>query len=75
MTAGQIRKALAMYKDEQKVFICYPSHDYWHTVVADEVEEVKEMEMAYSVYHEKYAIVTPDDNKKDEDVVIGVVIS
>ena len=58
---------------DKEVYFSYPAGDYWHTTVAVPAENVDELALRYSDYHQKFEVL--EDDGDSEDPKLAVVIS
>lgn len=66
MTVQELIEELAGYNPDMEVRYRVPSHDYWKTELAYEVDGVEPMDIKHSDYHNSMALAT-DRDYEDED--------
>jgi hypothetical protein len=73
MTVYDLRRVLEQFDDNDFVYLAAPSHDHWGRVLALPVEEVEEVPIRWSDYHDQYQIVGVDEDWDGGDLQITVV--
>lgn len=71
MTVGELIKQLEDLDQTKEVYFAHPSHDYWRSELASEVESVGEELIKHSQYHGQMTTVRElDGDNADMAVVI-----
>lgn len=68
MTAHELARRLLREAD-LPVRFAYPSHDYWQTNLASEVNAVEAAWVGYSEYHRQDKVLDPDDGEEEVKVL------
>lgn len=55
---------LSCFNDDDEIFIAFPSGDYWGSVLAKEITEIKHEQVVWSDYHNTNKVV--DDEKLEK---------
>lgn len=66
MTVGELIRSLSDFPLGQEVYFAHPSHDYWRSELASEVESVDEESIKYSQYHGQMCTVKQNENEESE---------
>lgn len=64
ITVRDLIDYLEGFRDDTKVMLRHPSHDYWRTELAAPVETVSEEHLFWSDYHDSFKL--DDDNASSE---------
>ena len=76
MTVKELIEELQMYDEDMEVKFAYNYGDHWRTQVAARIDDVDELTVGYSEYHNMDKVLDEDDNPDNEnDVRTAVVIS
>lgn len=67
MTVEELIEVLENFPLDMEVRVANPSHDYWGTLLASEIEEVEQGQTKYSSYHSKEQVVDSPREDEDED--------
>lgn len=60
MKVKDLKRQLSFFDNEQEVCIAQPSHDYWGTLCAREVDDVSTANVTWSDYHSTNKVVDDD---------------
>jgi hypothetical protein len=74
MNVGELKQILSHYSDDQKIYISYPSRDYWKSQLAGEIETVATEYVKFSTYHNQYQIVEDRDREDENDLTKVLII-
>jgi hypothetical protein len=64
MKVSELKEILEDFDDDTEVYFAYNYGDYWHTTVADKVNEVGMEDLVYSEYHQSMKICEDNDDEK-----------
>lgn len=67
MKVADLITRLKEFPAEAEVYLRHPSHDYWRTELAGEVDDVAYMDLEWSAYHRTNRIVRERDEDDDEE--------
>ena len=71
MTVKELREALEDFRDDEPVFISYPSNDYWKSEIARQAQIVDRRNLLPSPYHGDGVMM---ESGPDHEGVSGLVI-
>ena len=72
MTVGELVELLLEQDQSMPVGFKYQSGDYWRTVLVATPDEVGEENVAYTSYHNSYALVDPEDVDEDTETWVAI---
>lgn len=77
MKVKELIAQLQMEDGEAEVCIAQPSHDYWGSVCARDVNNIELADVAWSEYHKANKVIDDDhiDNYEKEDLESVVLLS
>ena len=77
MKVKELIAQLQMENGEAEVCIAQPSHDYWGTTCASEVDHIETADVTWSEYHRKNKVVDDDhlENYEKEELKNVVLLS
>lgn len=77
MKVKELIEELSCFDGEQEVCIAQPSHDYWGTTCASEVNNIEIADVTWSEYHRKNKVVDDDhiENYEKEELQNVVLLS
>jgi len=77
MKVNELIAQLQMENGEAEVCIAQPSHDYWGTTCASEVNNIEIADVTWSEYHRKNKVVDEDhiENYEKEELKNVVLLS
>jgi hypothetical protein len=77
MKVRDLIRELSCFDDEQEVCIAQPSHDYWGTTCASEVNNIEIADVTWSEYHRKDKVVDDDhiEHYEKEELKSVVLLS
>lgn len=70
MLVSELISILSLMDQNMEVKVSYPSNDYWKTDLASDVNNVNEVEVVYSDYHNSYKIPSADKDITDSKTVV-----
>lgn len=77
MKVKDLIEELSCFDGEQEVCIAQPSHDYWGTTCASEVDHIEIADVTWSEYHRKNKVIDDDhiENYEKEELKNVVLLS
>jgi hypothetical protein len=70
VTVKELIAQLERLDENSEVYFAHPSHDYWKTELASEVNEVTEAPLKHSGYHDQMATVDEEDREDGEKLYV-----
>jgi len=68
MTVKELIEELKLRDPKQPVYFAHPSHDFWRSELASEVETMDEERIKFSDYHSQMTTFKRDDRDNDGDI-------
>lgn len=74
MTVNELIEILKGLDGDAEVMTSASSHDYWGSVLANEVHDAELQDVKYSDYHRTYKIANEDEGDYENDGLKQVVV-
>jgi hypothetical protein len=74
-TKRDLIEALKDFNDDEEIFISYPAHDYWHSLLVKQINFIGYSPVEYSDYFDSNKIAQPVDMNELEEFKKAIVIS
>ncbi len=74
LTVAELIEYLEQFPKESKVMFSHPSHDYWKTELAGNINTADEQRIKWSDYHSKWQIDNDEEDEVGPDATDNIVV-